>query len=158
MPTTRNSLPQKIRDQVIRDLAPLLADATDLTLQAKQAHWNVRGPSFIALHQLFDSVYGHAGEWADSIAERIAQLGGAVPGTLQAAHAATRLTVYPLDLTGEKPHVERVAAALAQFGESVRVAIDVFASIGDADTADLATEISREVDKDLWFVEAHLGG
>lgn len=157
MPATRNSLPQKIRDQVIRDLAPLLADATDLTLQAKQAHWNVRGPGFIALHHLFDSVYEHAGEWSDTIAERIAALGGAVPGTLQAAAAATRLTAYPLELAGEKAHVERVAAALAQFGESVRTAIDAFASLGDAATADLVTEISREVDKDLWFVEAHLG-
>jgi len=156
MPATRNSLPQKVRDSVVQDLAPLLADATDLTLQAKQAHWNVRGPNFIALHQLFDSVYAHGGEWSDAIAERMAQLGGAVPGTLQAAHKGTRLTPYPLDLTGEKPHVERVAAALAQFGESVRAAIDTFAAHGDADTADLATEISREVDKDLWFVESHL--
>ena len=157
MPATRNSLPQKIREQVVHDLAPLLADATDLTLQAKQAHWNVRGPSFIALHELFDSVYEHAGDWADAIAERMAQLGGAVPGTLQAAHAGTRLTPYPLDLNGEKAHVERVAAALAQFGESARTAIDAFSAIGDADTADLATEISRAVDKDLWFVESHLG-
>ncbi len=157
MPSTRNSLPQKIRDQVVQDLAPLLADATDLTLQAKQAHWNVRGHCFIALHELFDSVYEHAGEWADSIAERMAQLGGSVPGTLQAAHAGTRLTPYPLDLSGEKAHTERVAAALAQFGESVRAAIDTFAAAGDAASADLATEISRGVDKDLWFVESHLG-
>ncbi len=157
MISTRNSLPNKTREGVVRDLAPLLADATDLTLQAKQAHWNVRGPNFIALHQLFDSVYEHAGEWTDSIAERMAQLGSSVPGTLQAAHAGTRLTPYPLDLVGEKAHVERIAAALAQFGESVRAAIDAFAAHGDADTADLATEISRAVDKDLWFVEAHLG-
>ena len=157
MPSTRNSLPQKIRHQVVHDLAPLLADATDLTLQAKQAHWNVRGPNFIALHQLFDSVYEHAGEWADTIAERMAALGGPVPGTLQAAHASTRLTPYPLGLTGEKAHVERLTAALAQFGESIRTAIDAFSALGDADTADLATGISREVDKDLWFVESHLG-
>lgn len=157
MPNTRNSLPQKVRDVVAHDLAPLLADATDLTLQAKQAHWNVRGPNFMQLHELFDSVYEHAGEWADSIAERMAQLGSAVPGTLQAAHAGTRLTPYPLDLTGEKPHVERVAAALAQYGESMRAAIDSFTAHGDTATADLATEIVRAIDKDLWFVESHLG-
>lgn len=153
---TRNSLHQKTRDAVVSNLAPLLADATDLTLQAKQAHWNVRGPNFMALHQLFDSIYEHAGEWADSIAERMGQLGGSVPGTLQAAHAGTRLTPYPLDLSDERAHVERIAASLAQFGESMRTAIDAFAAQGDADTADLATEISRAVDKDLWFVESHL--
>ncbi len=157
MPHTHNDLAEKIRVQVSADLNQLLADAADITMQAKQAHWAVRGPNFIALHKLFDDVYAHGGEWSDSIAERIAALGGQPHGTLQAAARATRLEPYPLDLVAEKGHVERLSLALAAFGANVRAAIDAFASLGDADSADLATEISREVDKDLWFVEAHLG-
>jgi starvation-inducible DNA-binding protein len=126
-------------------------------MQANQAHWNVRGPSFIALHKLFDDVYEHAGEWTDSIAERITALGGQAHGTLQAAAENTRLLPYPLDLVDERGHVERLSAAVATFGENVRGLIDTFTKLDDLGSADLCTEISRGVDKDLWFVEAHLG-
>ena len=157
MNKTHNDLPERLRTQVAASLNQLLADSADLGMQAKQAHWTVRGPAFIALHHLFDDVYGHAGEWTDELAERIAQLGGQAQGTLQAAAKTSRLEPYPLDLVAEKGHVERLSQALAQFGAAVRAAIDEFSKLGDADSADLATEISREVDKDLWFVEAHLG-
>jgi starvation-inducible DNA-binding protein len=158
MHPTKNDLSEKLRQQAANDLNALLADVTDLTLQAKQAHWNVKGSNFIALHKLFDDVYGHAGEWADDIAERIVALGGDAHGTLQAAAKATRLQPWPLETHGEKAYVERLAAALGQFGSSVRTSIDAFTALGDAGTADLVTGISREVDKDLWFVEAHLQG
>ncbi len=157
MHATRNDLPEKVRQQVVNDLNQLLADAADLTMQAKQAHWAVKGPNFIALHKLFDHVYEHAGEWVDELAERLVQLGGQPQGTVHAAARATRLDPYPLDLVAEKGHVERLAHALAKFGSYVRAAIDEFDKYGDADSADLATGISRAVDKDLWFVEAHLG-
>ncbi len=155
MNKTRNTLPEKARKKVCASLNQLLADAADLTMQAKQAHWALRGPNFIALHKLFDDVYEHGGEWTDTIAERVAALGGQPTGTLQAAAKATRLEPYPTDVVADHEHVALVAAALATFGEYVRTAIDEFAEAGDADSADLATEISREVDKDLWFVEAH---
>ena len=158
MHPTRNDLAAKLREQVANDLNALLADATDLTLQTKQAHWNVKGPSFIALHKLFDEVYDHAGEWSDDIAERIVALGGDANGTLQAAASATRLQPWPLETRGEKAYVERLAAALSQFGSAMRSAIDSFTALGDAGTADLCTGISREIDKYLWFVEAHLQG
>ena len=157
MHPTKNDLPEKARQVVTGSLNQLLADVADLTMQSKQAHWTVKGPNFIALHKLFDDVYEHAGEWTDAIAERIAQLGGQPHGTLQAAAKNTRLEPYPLDLTAEKATVERLAHALATFGSYVRAAIDEDANLGDADTADMATEISREVDQDLWFVESHLG-
>lgn len=157
MHPTRNDIPQKVREQVVTGLNQLLADAADLSMQTKQAHWAIKGPHFIALHQLFDSLHEHTGEWTDDIAERVAQLGGQPLGTLQAAAKATRLDPYPLDLTADKGHVELLAKALAKFGSLVRGAIDDFTKLGDAGTADLATEISRAVDKDLWFVESHLG-
>jgi starvation-inducible DNA-binding protein len=157
MNPTRNTLPDKIRQQVCSQLNQLLADVADLTLQSKQAHWAVKGPNFIALHKLFDEVYGHASEWTDEIAERIAELGGQPQGTLQAAAKNTRLEAYPLDLVAERGHVERLTHSLATFGSFVRSSIDDLARIGDADSADLCTEISRAVDKDLWFVESHLG-
>lgn len=157
MHPTRNDLPQQTRTKVAAELNQLLADSADLGMQLKQAHWAVKGPNFIALHKLFDDVHAHAGEWTDSIAERIAALGGQPVGTLQAAAKATRLAPYPTDLTAEKATVERVASALAAYGASVRAAIQTFDEAGDADSADLATEISRDVDKDLWFVESHLG-
>ena len=157
MHKTHNDLPVKVRETVCTGLNALLADAADLSLQAKQAHWALRGPDFIALHKLFDDVYGHAGDWADSIAERIAALGGQPMGTLQMAAKHTRLDAYPADLVADREHVARFAQSLAKFGALVRAAIDEFTRAGDAGSADLATEVSREVDKDLWFVEAHLG-
>ena len=158
MHPTHHDLPVRTREKVVRGLNQLLADSSDLTMQAKQAHWNVRGPNFIALHRLFDEVYEHAGEWSDELAERAAQLGGQVHGTLEAAAKATRLAPYPLDLVREQDHVERLAGAIAKFGANVRAAIDTFDELGDKDSSDLCTEISRAVDKDLWFVEAHQDG
>ena len=157
MNRTHNDLPEKVREQVAAALNQLLADAADMTMQAKQAHWAVRGPSFIAVHKLFDEVYEHGGEWTDLIAERVAQLGGQPHGTLQAAAKSTRLDVYPLDLVADKAHIERLSQSLGKFGSYMRSAIEEFGRLGDPDSADLATEISRAVDKDLWFVEAHLG-
>ena len=157
MHKTHNDLPVKVRETICTGLNQLLADVSDLSMQAKQAHWTLRGPGFIALHKLFDDVYEHTGEWADAIAERIAALGGQPKGTLQAAAANTRLDAYPVDLVTDREHVARLAMSLGKFGSLVRSAIDELTLAGDAGSADLATEISREVDKDLWFVEAHAG-
>jgi starvation-inducible DNA-binding protein len=155
MHSTKNDLPQKTRAKVSGVLADRLADATDLMLQSKQAHWNVKGPSFIALHELFDKVAESAEEWVDSLAERIVQLGGTAEGTVQATAARTSLAPYPLQIVSGADHVEALSSALAAFGRRVRAAIDKTDKQGDKDTADLFTEISRDVDKYLWFVEAH---
>jgi starvation-inducible DNA-binding protein len=125
--------------------------------QAKQAHWNVKGPSFIALHKLFDEVVDAAEEYMDLLAERIVQLGGTAEGTIQVATTRTGLKAYPLTLTEERDHVEALSSALAAYGEDVRHAIGQTDELGDKDTADIFSEISRGVDKYLWFVETHLG-
>ena len=155
MYVTKNSFPEKSRHQVIGILQQQLADATDLMIQAKQAHWNVKGPSFIALHELFDKISEDAEEYVDLIAERIVQYGGVAEGTVRVAAKRSRLPEYPLTIAQGKEHVQALSQALANFGESVRNAIDQADELHDKDTADIFTEISRGVDKYLWFVEAH---
>ena len=71
------------------------------------------------------------------------------------AAKASRLFEYPLEIDSGRQHVAALSAALATFGASARAGIDAATALGDADTADLFTEISRGVDKLLWKVEAH---
>jgi starvation-inducible DNA-binding protein len=152
---TLNDLPERVRVEAIALLNQQLADALDLHLQAKQAHWNVKGPNFIALHELFDEVEEELEEHADDIAERAVALGGTAYGTARTTAKRSRLAEYPLEISAGKDHVAALSAALAAFGKSARAAIDAAAALGDADTADLFTEVSRSVDKLLWKVEAH---
>jgi starvation-inducible DNA-binding protein len=156
MHATRNDLPAGIREKVISLLNQNLADTIDLGLQAKQAHWNVKGPSFIALHELFDKVAEVAEDGIDELAERITALGGMADGTVQTVAKRSRLSPYPTDLAKGRDHVAKLADAIAAVGKSARAAIDESDKLGDKDTADLFTGISRELDKQLWFVEAHL--
>ena len=150
-----NDLPESARGPLIDLLEALLADAIDLQTQMKQAHWNVKGPNFISLHELFDKINEDAEEYVDLIAERAVQLGGIVHCTARKVASRSNLPEYPSAKEGRQ-HVQAVATALAAFGRAVRAAIDRSGELGDMDTADLFTEISRGVDKWLWFVEAHL--
>ena len=153
---TSNDLPPTTRQSAIEVLNEHLADAIDLQLQAKQAHWNVKGPNFTGLHELFDRVAAQAGEYSDLIAERAVALGGVARGTLQAVSRQTQLREYPLEGGDWRAHVQAMRDALATFGRGVRKAIDDVTALNDADTADVFTEISRGVDKSLWMVEAHV--
>ena len=152
---TGNDLPKKSRVQVIQLLNARLADAVDLHMQMKQAHWNVKGPNFIGLHELFDKIHGATGEYVDMIAERAVQLGGVAEGTVRTAAKRTQLGEYPHDIADGPSHVNAVSIALAVFGHEVRSSINEADDLEDADTADLFTEVSRGIDKWLWFVEAH---
>jgi starvation-inducible DNA-binding protein len=153
---TRNDLREKTRRAMIDLLNQQLSDVLDLSLQAKQAHWNVKGPNFIGLHELFDKVAEELEEFGDGIAERAIELGGVALGTIQAVSKRSRLPAYPLDLVSGWEHVTALSGALAKFGASTRDGIALADKAGDADTADLFTEVSRGVDKLLWLVEAHL--
>jgi len=155
---TKNDLPEETRTAVIEMLNNRLADAIDLKTQVKQAHWNVKGEDFIALHELFDQVAENADEYVDLIAERVMQLGGTAEGTARMAAGRSSLDEYPLEITSGRSHVEALSSALARFGAEARGAIDEAAGFGDQVTSDIFTEISRGVDKYLWFVEAHLQG
>jgi len=154
---TKNDISEKTRMATVAILNARLADAIDLMHQAKQAHWNVKGSNFIALHKLFDEIVDAAEEYMDLLAERVVQLGGTAEGTIQVAAQRSVLKEYPLQMSAERDHVAALSSALAAFGKSVRQAIDQSDELGDRDTADIFTEISRGTDKYLWFVEAHLG-
>lgn len=152
---TKNSIPENLRLQFIGMLQERLVDSIDLTLQAKQAHWNVKGPHFISLHELFDKVAEEAETYADLIAERIVQLGGIAFGTLEPVDKRSDLPAYPLGIASGREHVAALSHVLAYYGESIRGSIEKVDALGDAGTTDLLTQVSRSVDKYLWFVEAH---
>jgi starvation-inducible DNA-binding protein len=155
---TKNDLPEAGRSEAIRLLNERLADCIDLQTQCKQAHWNVKGPTFIALHKLFDEINEAVEEYVDLLAERAVQLGGVAEGTARVVSERSRLDVYPLVLSSGHDHVEALSGALATFGRTVRLGIEEMNDLSDADSADILTEISRGVDKWLWFVEAHRQG
>src|SRR5215470_17816254 len=153
---TKNDLQESTRTSVIELLNARLADCIDLQTQTKQAHWNVKGPNFIALHELFDKVNEAVEDYVDDLAERAVQLGGVAEGTARMAAKRSSLSEYPANTVDGRSHVDALSSALAAFGKSVRKAINDANDLGDLDTADLFTEISRGTDKWLWFVEAHL--
>jgi starvation-inducible DNA-binding protein len=155
---TKNDLPEPDRIEVVALLNQRLADCIDLQTQCKQAHWNVKGPTFIALHELFDNINESVEEYVDLIAERVVQLGGVAQGTAAVVAAHSALPEYSLVLATGAEHVAALSDALAAFGRTARRGIDEMDELDDADSADILTEISRGIDKWLWFVEAHQQG
>jgi len=158
MHPTKNDIPETKRTQLVTLLNARLADAIDLQTQMKQAHWNVKGPSFIAIHELFDKINEDVENYVDEIAERAVQLGGTALGTARTVAKASTLAEYPLNITSGRDHVAAVSSAFAAFGKLARAGIDQADELHDKDTSDIFTEISRGTDKWLWFVEAHLEG
>lgn len=155
---TRLTLGDNVREKSIGLLAVTLTDLVDLERQVKAAHWNVRGSSFIALHELFDRVATEVRDFGDTVAERIVTLGGYAEASVQSVAAATRLEADVMDRDRtEAAWVGKVADLIAAVGDRARRAIDEAANAGDANTADLLTGVSRDLDKQLWLVEAHLG-
>jgi len=155
---TSVDIPADARTKVVRILNQHLADSFDLLSQVKQAHWNVKGSDFWQLHKLFDEVAEQAEDWVDEFAERVTALGGYATGTARMAATASTLPEFPTDITDSMEYVKAVADRVGAFTNSARQAIDETDGLGDADTADLFTEISRCADKYLYFLEAHLQG
>jgi starvation-inducible DNA-binding protein len=153
--TTRNDLPETTRSRIVELLNRRLADAVDLATQVKVGHWNVKGANFIGLHKLFDDVHAEVSAYADLIAERVVQLGGIAEGTARIAAERSELREYPTGVLPGDSHVDALSVALSAFAARTRKAIDVSAEAGDQATADICTEITRGLDKWLWFVEAH---
>lgn len=156
MHKSRIELSEKVRRKVTTLLSARLADAIDLSLQLKQAHWNVKGPNFIALHELFDAIHAVVEPKVDELAERMTALGAVAEGTVQAVARRSSLTSYPLAIRDGQAHLQALARALAAFGGQTRAAIAAASAAGDEVTADLFNEITGEIDKQLWFIEAHL--
>jgi starvation-inducible DNA-binding protein len=155
MHPTHNTLPEDTRSQVAETLNARLVDVSDLYFQAKTAHWNVKGPNFIALHKLFDDVAEAASEWTDLVAERVVQLGGTAEATVQLVAQRTSLEEYPTTLVDERDHVQAISSALARFAELAREGVEETEKLDDMGSSDMLVDIVREADKLLWFVEAH---
>jgi starvation-inducible DNA-binding protein len=153
---TRNDISEESREQLVQLLNARLADSFDLYSQLKEAHWNVKGSDFIQLHLLYDQIAESVLEFVDTIAERATALGGLALGTARMAAEASTLDEYPLDAVDGLETVRVIADRLAAYGASVRKAIDEAIELKDQDTGDLFIEVSRAIDKHLWFVEAHL--
>lgn len=156
MYATKNDLPSNSKKVSIEILNARLADAIDLALLTKQAHWNIKGPRFIALHEMIDAFRTEIDGHVDTLAERVVQLGGTALGTSQVVAKATTLAAYPTDIHSSKDHL---AALIERYGKAanlVRAAIEQTDEAGDADTADIFTAYSRALDKALWFLEAHV--
>ena len=149
-------LSDNARKTSITELNKCLADALALGLAIKQAHWNVKGRNFIAVHELFDTVRDNLNEHIDTFAERVQVLDGVAKGTVEIVAEATTLDPYPTDLTKAEDHIKEVCARMRAYGEKVREAIDTVGDAGDEGTADAFTAASRTADKDLWFMESHL--
>jgi starvation-inducible DNA-binding protein len=156
MHPTKNDIPQQKRKKITDLLNQLLSDALDLKSQSKQAHWNVRGENFIAIHELFDQVATEAEAAIDLIAERVLQLGDTALGTVRVAAKNSRLREYPLNATDSQSHADALSSAIATFNLNARKGIEATDELGDAVTADMLTGIVRGLDKLLWFVESHL--
>lgn len=156
MHKTKNDLAENIRERSCALLNSRLADCVDLYSQTKQAHWNVRGNNFIALHDLFDKLSEEIAEYVDIIAERVIQLGGVAEGTVRMAASRSILTEYPLNISEGRAHLDSLTTAYAQVGKVMREAISASADLRDDDTADICTQVSRGLDKSLWLMEAHI--
>jgi starvation-inducible DNA-binding protein len=153
---TRNDLPSNAKKASIALLNARLADGIDLALLTKQAHWNIKGPQFIALHEMIDGFRTEIDDHVDTMAERIVQLGGTALGTTQEVGKATTLPPYPIDIYASKDHLAALIEHYGTAANTVRKAIDQADEAGDADTADIFTAYSRALDKALWFLEAHV--
>jgi starvation-inducible DNA-binding protein len=153
---THIDMASETQEMMIALLNQQLADTADLYSQTKQAHWNVKGAQFYQLHELFDKLANELIDYVDLIAERATALGGTALGTVRMAATTSRLPEYPLDVHDSMPTVEVLVTRYANLAATIRAAIDTASSYDDMDTADLFTEVSRGLDKSLWFLEAHL--
>jgi starvation-inducible DNA-binding protein len=153
---TSISLGATQRDELIKILNRSLATLTDLSTATKNAHWNVKGGNFYALHLLFDDIVKGMSEFNDTIAERVAALGGTAAGTLQQAVSGTTLEQYPTNIFSGMAHVEALAQRFAKAGAEARQAIKETETLGDSASSDIFIDITRTLDKYLWFLEAHL--
>ena len=154
--STHVDLAADTRTQMVDLLNQQLADIFDLFSQTKQPHWNVKGMQFYSLHTLFDELAESLLGYGDMIAERATALGGLALGTARLAAANSQLPELPLDTTGSRPVNEALVERYRQYAASVRQAIDIAEEAGDMETSDLFTEVSRDIDKHLWFLEAHI--
>ncbi|MFC0266731.1 DNA starvation/stationary phase protection protein Dps [Kushneria aurantia] len=153
---TRNDIPEKQREQIVALMNARLAELIDLSLVIKQVHWNLKGLQFIGVHEMLDGFRAGIDGHVDEVAERLVQLGGTALGTTQSVSQNTSLEPYPTNIHKVVDHLKALADHYAATGAAVRKSIDDTSELGDEDTSDLLTGVSRTLDSNLWFIEAHL--
>jgi starvation-inducible DNA-binding protein len=153
---TKNDLKSNAKSASIALLNARVADCIDLSLLTKQAHWNLKGRQFIGVHEMLDGFRTQVDTYVDTMAERVTQLGGTALGTTQTVAKDTSLPPYPVDIYAIPDHLQALIERYATAANNVRGSIDQADEAGDADTADIFTEVSRGLDKALWFLEAHV--
>ena len=154
MATSRNDVNDNAKKVSIQVLQANLTDAIDLYNSTRQAHWNVKGPSFHSLHELFETFYTTLAEDIDILAERLVQLGGTAMGTSQSVVSGTRIKAYPTDVRQGDQHVVELLERYGALAATVRAGIDQTDESGDSDTADILTGVSKNLDKAVWMLEA----
>ena len=153
---TKNDLKSNAKSVAIELLNARVADCIDLALLTKQAHWNLKGRQFIGVHEMLDGFRTQVDAYVDTMAERVVQLGGTALGTTQTTAKSTGLPPYPVDIYSIPDHLHALIDRYGKAANNVRKSIDQSDEAGDADTADIFTEVSRGLDKALWFLEAHV--
>jgi starvation-inducible DNA-binding protein len=146
------------RGTIAKALAVVLTDGIDLHSQIKVAHWNIKGPHFVSLHPLFDTLATELAAHNDAIAERIVTLGGLAVGTARHVAAHSRLPDYPQETTLDLEHVKLLAARIGIYLESARSARVAADKNGDEEAVDLLTQAVQAFEKHAWFLRATLGG
>ena len=154
--SSKVDLASDTKTKVVGLLNERLADGIDLALLTKQAHWNLKGPGFIGIHLMLDGFRDDLDIHVDTVAERVAQLGGIALGTTQSTASASSLKAYPTDIISVQDHLAALVERYADAGNKVREAIDACDEAGDADSADILTAYSRMLDKSLWFLQSNL--
>lgn len=143
------------RKKSIDVLNGCVAETIALRLAVKQAHWNLKGPGFIGVHEMLDAVSARLGESTDTMAERAVVLGGSAHGTLEAVAETTKMAAYPVEEQDINDHIKALKDRFLSVGEIVRKGIDATGDAGDEGTADVLTEVSRAIDQDAWFIGAN---
>jgi starvation-inducible DNA-binding protein len=153
---THINLSVQTRATIVEMLNAMLSDAFDLYTQTKFAHWNVKGANFIATHELFDKIADEVSDAIDDIAERITALGGVAGGSIQEIAQQTTLPHFPKGIEGTESYIRALAERVGVFANATRAGVDTSSEHGDQITADLLTSITRGLDKQLYFLEAHI--
>ncbi len=142
---------------VAQFLAPVVIDLEALVVNGKQAHWHVRGASFIGVHELLDEVVEHAQEYADTAAERVVALGLPIDARLASVAAKTTLPELAAGFQTWEDTIAQVVSLIDAVLTTVRAAVDGLDEV-DLNSQDVAIEIERGLTKDRWLLLAHLAG